>query len=278
MAAPRPPADPYRPPLAPLAPAVPLAVLLAVLLCPLAGARTAAAASFGEPAPAVELHRFQHGVDLEYTQRQVKSTRWNPRVTMRTSRIVARETYGVFAWRDVLVNVSGIFGVARSTIDFGAVNLGDAFWDDYAPDLVRNPPDSAIAPLRFGETFGSSFGASARIRLFRIGDLPVAGGGQLIYSQCADTGEPSMRLRTNDWDFWLGTQVTQPHLSFYAGLDASILIGEVSLPNQASDLDQADLLGVFGGLKMLFYRHLRFTTELRLINQTAVTGQMIYAF
>jgi hypothetical protein len=85
-------------------------------------------------------------------------------------------------------------------------------------------------------------------------------------------------MRSNEWDFWLGTQWEQPRLSFYAGLDASILIGELSLPNQATDLDQADMIGVFGGLKMKFYRHLLFATELRLINQTALTGQMVYEF
>jgi len=253
-------------------------LLLAAVACSLLGPRAATAGFFGQPGPAVGLHQFRHGVDLDYTQRQLESTRWNSPVTLRNVRIVARETYGVFAWRDVLVNVSGIFGVSRSSIDFGAVNLGDAFWDDYAPDLVRNPPDSAIAPLRFGESFGSSFGASARVRLLTIRGLPVAGGGQLIYSQSTDTGQPAMRMRSNEWDFWLGTQWDQPHLSFYTGLDASIFIGELSLPNQATDLDQTDLIGVFGGLKLLFYRHLLFATELRLLNQTALTGQMVYQF
>jgi len=255
-----------------------LALLSALAAGPLIAPRDAAAAFFGEPGPAVELHRFRNGVDLDYSQRQVNSTRWNPRITLRTTRIVARETYGVFAWGDMLVNVSAIFGVSRSSIDFGAVNLGDAFWDTYTPDLLRNPPDSGIAPLRFGESYGSSFGASARARLFRLGSFPIAGGAQLIYSQNSDTGQPAMRMRSNDWDFWLGTQWKQPHLSFYTGVDASILIGEVSLPNQASDLDQAQTLGVFGGLKMIFYRHLLFTTELRLINQTALTGQMVYEY
>jgi len=246
--------------------------------CSLFAPRAALAGFFGEPAPAVPLHHFRHGVDLDYAQRQVNSTRWNPRVTMRNTRIVARETYGLFAWGDLLVNVSGIFGVSRATIDFGAVNLGDAFWDDYAPDLVRNPPDSAIAPLRFGEDFGATFGASARARLFRVGDFPVAVGGQLLYSQSNDSGQPAMHMRSNEWDFWAGTQWSQKHLGFYTGIDASILIGELSLPNQATDLDQVDTMGVFGGLKMIFYRHLLFATELRLINQTAVTGQMIYEF
>jgi hypothetical protein len=274
MAAPRTPPRPHPPQLSLLG----LALLVALSAGALIGPRTVEAAFFGQPGPAVELHHFRHGVDLDYYQRQVNSTRWNPRVTMHNVRIVARETYGIFAWRDVLVNVSGIFGVSRASIDFGAVNLGDAFWDDYAPDLVRSPPDSAIAPLRFGDTYGSSFGASARARLFRIGELPVAIGGQLIYSQTADSGQPAMRMRSNEWDFWLGTQWEQPRLSFYAGLDASILIGELSLPNQATDLDQADMIGVFGGLKMKFYRHLLFATELRLINQTALTGQMVYEF
>lgn len=270
MAAPRPPAAPSRAHLKLL--------LLAFLLCPLALPRAAAAAFFGEPSPAVERYHFRHGVDLDYTQRQLDSTRWNSPVTMRNTRIVARETYGLWAWGDMLVNVSAIFGVSRASIDFGAVTLGDAFWDDYAPDLVRNPPDSPIAPLRFGEGFGESFGASAQARLFRVGEFPLAVGGQLLYSQSADAGEPAMQMRSNEWDFWLGTQWAQRRMSFYAGLDASILIGELSLPNQATDLSQADLMGVFGGLKLTFYRHLVFATELRLINQTAITGQMIYEF
>jgi len=270
MAAPRPPAVPsqFRP----------ILLFLAVLVVPVLGPRAAAAAFFGEPAPAVERYHFRHGVDLDYTQRRLDSTRWNSPVTLRNTRIVARETYGLFAWGDVLVNVSGIFGLSRASIDFGAVNLGDAFWDDYAPDLVRNPSDSPIANLRFGEGFGESFGASARARLFRVGDFPVAVGGQLLYSQSADAGQPSMRMRSDEWDFWLGTQWTQPRMNFYTGVDASILIGELSLPNQATDLNQADLMGVFGGLKLVFYRHLVFATELRLINQTALTGQMIYEF
>jgi hypothetical protein len=257
-------------------------LILAVLVLPalwlLFGPRAAAAAFFGEPSPAVERYRFRHGVDLDYSQRQLDSSRWNSPVTVRNVRIVARETYGLFAWRDVLVNVSGIFGVSRASIDFGAVSLGDAFWDAYAPDLVRTPSDSPFAPLSFGEGFGESFGASARARLFRWRKLPVAVGGQLIYSQSADAGQPAMRMRSNDWDFWVGTQWTQPRMSFYTGLDASIVIGELSLPNQATDLSQADLIGVFGGLKLVFYRHLVFATELRLVNQTGITGQMIYEF
>lgn len=287
MAAPRPPAASARIPPRPLAPspaarAARRGAVLAVLLLALSAAppavRPAAAAFLGEPVPGVEVHRLRHGLDLDYTSRKVTSSRWNSPLTMNNVRLVARETYGAFAWRDVLINVSGIFGVSRAEIDFGTVDMQDAgvFWETYAPGTA--PVGDSRRSLVFGDTYGSSIGASMRGRFFYLGKLPVAAGAQILYSESADTGLPAMKLRYNEWDFFAGTSWEASYLSYYSGLDASFLVGELSLPDRATDLDQDAILGVFGGLRMEFYRHLVFAVELRLLNQSALSTQVVYRF
>ena len=46
----------------------------------------------------------------------------------------------------------------------------------------------------------------------------------------------------------------------------------------ACDLDQENLVGAFAGLKLHFYRHWDIAAEMRLLNQTSVTLQVLYDF
>lgn len=252
-------------------------VLLLALAAGLAGARPADAAFFGEPLPETAYRTFRHGVELDRTVRKVTSSRWTSPVTLRGIHLVARETYGLMQWQEVLINVSALFGVGKAELDFGVVDMqdGGTFWDTYAPNTGQI---GSRRDLKFGETYGAAWGGSLRARLFRLGAHEVGGGVQVLYSQSTDTGLPAMRLRYNEWDFFLGTRWEERFISFYMGLDASYLVGELELPDRATDLDQEAILGAFGGFKLRFYRHLLFAAELRLVNQASYSGQLVYTF
>jgi hypothetical protein len=258
---------------------VALSVLLPALLAgALAGARPAAAAYFGAPVPDTGYHQFQHGLEADRTVRKLTSSRWTSPVTLRNLRLVARESYGVLRWQDVRMDASVLFGVSKAEIDFGTVDMqdGGVFWEKYAPGTTV--PGTSRRSLQFGDTYGSSWGGGLRARLFRLGQHEVGGGVQVLYSQSTDTRLPAMRLRYNEWDFFLGSRWEERFVSFYAGLDASYMVGELQLPDRATDLDQDALLGLFGGLKMKFYRHLLISTDLRLINQASFSAQLVYTF
>jgi len=248
-------------------------IVAAALLAPV----PAVAALLGEPTPQASYRTFRHGVDVDRTVRHVTSSRWNSPVTLRNTRINARESYGLMRWRNVLVDASVLFGISKASIDFGTVDMGTSlFWETYAPGTTA--PGETRRALTFGDTFGYSWGGSLRARLFEFKGHEVAAGAQVLYSQSTDTGLPAMRLRYNEWDTFVGTTWEQRYVSLYGGLDGSWLIGELRLPDRATDLDQKSILGVYGGLKMHFYRHLEFVTELRLVNQSSYGVQLNYLF
>jgi len=263
LPAPRPPA------------AGPLIALL--VLASLAGAGPAAAAFLGDPVPQAPYRTFRHGIDTDRTVRQVLSSRWTSPLTFRNIRLVARETYGLMRVGDILVNVSALFGISKADLDFGTVDMqdGGTFWSTYAPGTgaVGSRRD-----LSFGDTYGSSWGIQGQARLLKFKGHEVAAGLQTLYSQSTDTGLPAMRLRYNEWDLFVGTNWQERFVSFYGGLDASWLVGELQLPDRATDLDQSSIIGIYGGFKMRFYRHLRFASELRLINQASYSLQLSYVF
>ncbi|MBI5135946.1 MAG: hypothetical protein HZA24_01280 [Nitrospirae bacterium] len=242
----------------------------------------AQAAYLGNPAPQVrEAYAFRHGLDVDRSVRKLSTSRWNSPVTMRNLRFTARESYGVAAWRDVLVEASGIFGVSRADIDFGTVDLGDvvgaAFWDKFAPDV---PHTGGRRQLTFGDHYGPTVGAALRGRLIEWRGAAVSVGGQLLYTSNSDTGQPAMVLRYNEWDLFAGLSWTGRFMSLYTGWDNSWLVGELTTPdpNIATDLDQETGTGVFAGIALHFYRHWDVATELRLINQSAVSVQVLYEY
>ncbi len=244
-------------------------------LLTLLASTSAWAGMIGIPEPMVKLHTYQHGVEVDYIERKLTSSRWNPVVTYRNVRLMARETYGLMRWGNLLVNVSGLFGVSRPEIQFGTVDLGAAFWDRYAPDIVHI---SGRAPLTFEQGYGMSLGGSLRMNLFEFWGMDLSAGAQGIYSTASDAGQPSMRLRYNEWDVFVGTLWKKKRLSAYGGFDLSWVTGEISLTGQGSDLDQQTIGGMYGGLVLDFYRHLSFVTELRLFNQSSYSLQLIYHF
>ncbi|MFQ5509724.1 MAG: hypothetical protein ACE5FN_10375 [Leptospirillia bacterium] len=248
-------------------------LLLALVLMP----ASTQAAFLGSPNPRVGLYQFHHGVDIDYTERKVTSSRWTPELTFRNVRLTARETYGMFAWRDILVNVSGLFGISRAEMDFGAVDMGDGgtFWNTYDPGGVAV---GAVRDLKFGENFGSTWGGALHARFFKLNSMQVAGGAQIMYSSSSDSGLPAMRLRYNEWDAFLGIEIDRPFLSFYTGANMSWLVGELKLPDRATDIDQKDLIGVYMGMGLKFYRHMDFHLEVRLLNQNSLSGQLSYHF
>lgn len=248
--------------------------LLAAVAGLLIGSAPAFAGYIGMPEPLAQRFVFQHGVDVDYTERTVNASRLTPDATFRNLRIVARETYGIYARGDMLINVSALYGVSRADIEFGAVNLGQTFWDTYAPGRGV----AGVDVLSFGETFGASFGGSVRARLFRFRGKDISAGLQLLYSESADSGLPAMHLSYNEWDAFIGTAWKQRFISFYAGADMSWLIGELDLPDRSVDLDQKDLYGVFSGMSFRFYRHYTLMTELRAVNQLSIAAQVIYHF
>jgi hypothetical protein len=259
-----------RPPLA--------AVLAGLLVLALALPGPARAAFLGDPTPEAPYGTFRHGLDLDRTVRKITSSRWNSPVTFRNTRLMARESYGIARFQGVDVNLSALFGISRAEIDFGTVDMqdGGTFWETYAPGTTT--PGDSRRVLSFGDTFGSSWGAAVTARLLRFPNHTVSGGAQILYSQSTDTRLPAMRLRYNEWDFFLGTRWKQKYMNFYAGLDASFLVGELQLPDRATDLDQKNILGIYGGFKYRFYRHLLFSSELRLINQSSYSAQLVYTF
>lgn len=269
---PRPIPIPFPAPLAAAMAALALALLALVVPD---GAR---AAFLGDPAPDAPYGTFRHGLDLDRTVRKITSSRWNSPVTLRNTRLMARESYGVARFQGIDVNLSALFGISRAEIDFGTVDMqdGGTFWETYAPGTTA--VGESRRTLVFGDTFGSSWGAAVTARLLRFPNYEVSGGAQLLYSQSTDTRLPAMRLRYNEWDFFLGTSWKQKYLSLYAGLDASFLVGELQLPDRATDLDQQSIVGIYGGFKYRFYRHLLFASELRLINQSSYSAQLVYTF
>lgn len=243
---------------------------------------TASAAYLGDPAPQVrEAYAFRHGVDVDRTVRKLSTSRWNSPVTLRSLRFAARESYGVAAWRDLLIEASAIFGVSRGEVDFGTVDLGDvvgtAFWDKYAPDV---PHTAGRRQLSFGDHYGPTVGGALRARVFEWRGAAISFGGQLLYTSNSDTGQPAMVMRYNEWDLFGGMSWTGRFMSLYAGADNSWVVGELTTPdpNVATDLNEDTGMGVFAGIALHFYRHWDIATELRLINQSSVSLQVLYEY
>ncbi len=258
-----------------------------LLLLPLMGwlvfPSLAEAAFIGDPSPRVKAaFEFRHGMSVDRTIRKLATSRWNSPVTLRSTRITAQESYGLAGWRDLVIEISGIIGIEKSSIDLGLVSLGpvvgNPFWDTYAPDVPHSPDGSRA--LEFDGDFGPMLGGGLRAQLWEWRGAAISVGGQLTSHRGGDTGQPSLDLSYNEWDLFAGLSWDRRLLSLYAGYDQSWLIGELKTPNPsiATDLDQENLVGVFAGITLHFYRHWDIATEMRLLNQTSVTLQILYDF
>jgi hypothetical protein len=257
--------------------------MLAVLLA----AAEVRAGFIGNPAPEVAgVHSFRHGLDMDRTSRKLVTSRWNSPVTLTSTRFAARESYGLTGWKDILIEVSGIFGISKANIDFGTVDLAAApsnlataafFWETYAPDV---PHFNGRRTLTFGDGYGPLLGAALRSRLFEWRGISLSLGGQVMYSRNADTGQPAMDFFYNEWDLFAGASWERRFFSFYAGVDQSWLVGEITTQSDAigTDLDQETALGAFAGTSFHFYRHWDIVGEMRLINQSSFSLQVLYEF
>ncbi len=241
------------------------------------------AAFLGDPTPRVKgAFEFRHSMTVDHTERKLATSRWNSPVTLRSTRIAAIESYGLVGWRDLLIEVSGIIGIERTTVDFGLVTLGpvvgNPFWDKFAPDVPHNANGSR--QLSFEGKFGPIVGGGVRAQLLEWRGAAISVGGQVTHHQNSDTGQPSLDLAYNEWDMFGGLSWDRRLLSLYAGYDQSWLVGEVSTPDPtiATDLDQENLVGAFAGIHFHFYRHWDLATEMRLVNQSSVTLQVQYEF
>ena len=225
-------------------------LILASLLATLFGLPGNVQAAFvGNPTPEATRFAFSHSIDFTVSQRALSSTRWTSPVTMESVRLLARESYGLVGWRGFLINVSGMFGVTRNGIDFGTVFLPPEFWDRYAPDT---PHSAGRRSLFFGEASGVSAGAGLKVRLFEWKGMGMGGAVQLLYTEAKDVGQPSLRLRYNEWDTFFGMSFKRKFMGIYAGATASWLVGEMSTPDPfiATDLDQDTLVGAAAGFTM----------------------------
>ncbi|MDH4229359.1 MAG: hypothetical protein OEW11_06360 [Nitrospirota bacterium] len=240
------------------------------------GVSPAAAAYIGPPQP-VPLYTFRNGMDVDFSQRTVTSSRFNPLLTFHSTRYLVRETYGLTRLLGMPINVEALFGISRAELNFGTVDMtdGGTFWNTYAPNTGAVGSRRALA---FGQTFGASYGVGARAQLFRIGNGRFGFGGQILTSTSTDTHLPAMRLRYNEWDAYVGAIHESPFISIYYGADASWLKGELALPDRATDLEQADVLGGYAGMRFRLYRHLSVTSELRMLNQLSWSMQMLYHY
>ncbi len=235
------------------------------------------AAFMGDPNPDAKRFGFHHSLVFDRGERDITSSRWNSPITLESQSMVARESYGLTGWRDILITLYGQFGINRTRVDFGAVTISQQFWQTYAPDTVSN---GATRGLQFGNSYGPQFGAGAKLRLFDIWGVTLGGGAQVNYTTSNDTRQPALKLRYNEWDVYGGLSWKRRFLGLYTGMNLSWLVGEMLTPdpNVATDLDQNALVGVYAGLSMHFYRHLDLTTEFRMINQSSLSAQLKYNF
>jgi len=247
----------------------------------------AQAAFIGNPAPQVAgAYTFRHSLELDRSERKLVTSRWNSPVTMRTSRITARESYGVTAWRDLLIEISGIFGISRSSVDFGTVDLAQNgsnlltaqnFWNTFAPGVSTI---EGRGPLNFDGGYGPVVGAALRTRLWEWRGIALSVGGQVTYASGMDTGLPTLDLAYTEWDGFAGASWERRFFSFYAGVSQSLLVGEMSTqsPDIGTDLAQERALGAFAGSAFHFYRHWDIVGELRLVNPSSFSRQVMYEF
>jgi hypothetical protein len=200
------------------------------------------------PTPTLKKGSFGLGLELDISGRDVKFS--NEKINENSRRYLVKGSYGLLD----RVNLYGTLGA-------GSINDDTGF--------EGNP--------------GLAYGGGVKLRLYEYEDIVFGLTGQFLRftsqeNDVAGINGLTFKSTWNEYELALGASTKITISNFYGGVLLSTVDGELETSTQKAHFKESHPLGIFLGGDAELMEQLRLGMEVRLIDETAFSVKLSYAF